>query len=597
MIPNALMVLPNFPLTPNGKVDRKALPIADEVMKISSSYVAPSTSNEKILTDIWQEVLSRKNIGIHDNFFELGGDSIQSISIIAKATQAGLKLTPRQLFQYQTIAELSAVATSVKPLKAEQGLATGLVPLTPIQHWFFEQKLSHSHHYNQSVVLDVSSDIEFQNIEKSIQQLLIHHDALRLRFTQDSSGEKQFYSSSKKTIPVSYIDLSEFTENQKEQAYRNATECLQKSLNLSSKLIQVTLFKFGNNQLNRLLFLVHHLAIDGVSWRIILEDFALAYKQLSQGKKVKLSAKTSSYQDWSNLLISASDSENITSELNYWLAQSKQQVKSIPVDFIVESSANTVGSTAQVSVTLDPSKTHILLEELPKKFNTQINDILLTALIQSYSQWTGFRSLLIDLEGHGREEQLFENINISSTVGWFSTIFPIVLELETVHNSGDAIKSIKELLRRIPNHGISYGILRYLSTDETVRSQLKAAPKAEVIFNYIGQINLVKSELFTLNISESSQFNKSPQATRRYLLEVNGLIDKNQLQLSWIYSQSFHKRETVEYWANHFITALKTLIYYASDFEIEAYTPSDFSAARLNQKQLDKLITKIKSKN
>ncbi|MGB3534212.1 MAG: amino acid adenylation domain-containing protein [Microcoleaceae cyanobacterium] len=596
MIPNALMVVPNFPLTPNGKIDRKALPTADEVMKISSSYVAPSTYNEKILIKIWQEVLRRENIGIHDNFFELGGDSIQSISIIAKATQAGLKLTPRQLFQYQTIAELSAVATSVQPLKAEQGLATGSVPLTPIQHWFFEQKISHSHHYNQSVVLDISPDVEFKYIEKSIQQLLIHHDALRLRFTQEKPGEQQFYSSPQATIPVSYIDLSELTKTQKEQAYQTATECLQKSLNLSSKLIQATLFKLGNNQLNRLLFVIHHLVIDGVSWRIILEDFALAYQQISQAKKVQLPAKTTSYQDWSTCLVSASDSEKLTSEFSYWLAQSQEYVHSIPVDFIVGNSANTVGSTAQVCVTLDPNETHIIVEELPKKFNTQINDILLTALVQSFSLWTGCHSLLIDLEGHGREEQLFENINISRTVGWFSAIFPVLLKLETVQNTEDALKSIKEQLRRIPNHGINYGILRYLSPNEAVRSQLKAAPQAEAIFNYLGQINPVQSEWFTLDLSDSNPFNKSPFANRRYLLEINGFIAKNQLHLNWIYSKNIHKRETIDCWANHFITVLKTLINYASSPETETYTPSDFSAARLNQKQLDKLITKIKSK-
>ncbi|MEL7038648.1 MAG: amino acid adenylation domain-containing protein [Cyanobacteria bacterium J06592_8] len=597
MIPNAFMVLSTLPLTPNGKVDRKALPTVEEEMKISSSYVAPSTPNEKILTQIWTEVLGRENIGIYDNFFELGGDSIQSISIIAKAIQAGLKLTPRQLFQYQTIAELSTVATSVQPLKTEQTLATGFVPLTPIQHWFFEQNLSHPEHYNQSVVLEMSPDVEFQYIEKSIQQLLLHHDALRLRFTQEHSGVKQFYSSPQETIPVNYIDLSELTENHKKQAYQTATECLQKSLNLSSKLVQATLFKFGEKQPNRLLFVIHHLAVDGVSWRILLEDFTLAYQQLSHREKIQLPAKTSSYQDWSTGLIAYSESEKITSELSYWLAQSEKHINSIPVDFSEGRSANTVGSTAQVGVTLDANLTRILLEEIPKTSSTQINDILLTALVQSYYNWTGFRSVLIDLEGHGREEQLFENINISRTVGWFSAIYPVVLELGTAQNTGETLKSVKEQLRDIPNHGISYGILRYLSLDQAVQSQLRNASQSEVIFNYLGQINPVQSDFFRLDLSESNPFNKSPVSTRRYLLEINGLIAHNQLQLNWNYSKNIHKRETVEAWANHFITALKTLIHSASSPETETYTPSDFSAARLNQKQLDKLITKIKSKN
>ena len=596
MIPNAFIVLSAFPLTPNGKVDLKALPKVEEVIKTSSS-VAPTTSNEKILTEIWRDVLGKENIGIYDNFFELGGDSIQSISIISKATQAGLKLTPRQIFQNQTIAELAAIATSNQPLKTEQGLATGFVPLTPIQHWFFEQKLLHLHHYNQSVVLEVSPDINFQYIEQSIQQLLVQHDSLRLRFKQENTGYKQFYSYPEETIPVSYIDLSGLTENQKIEAYKTASERLQKSLNISSNLVQCALFKLGNNQLDRLLFIIHHLAVDGVSWRIILEDFALAYKQLSHQEKIKLPAKTSSYQDWSTGLISYSESRKVTSELNYWLAQSQKSINSIPVDFPIENSTNTVGSTAKVSVSLDINETQLVLEEIPKILKTKINDILLTAIVQSFAQWTGFRSLLIDLEGHGREEQLFENINISRTVGWFSSIFPVVLELGTIYNTGEAIKSIKEQLNRIPDHGMNYGILRYLSPDKTVRSQLKATPQASVIFNYLGQINPVKSEFFTLDILESSQFNRSPEQIRRYLLEINGFVSQNKLQLNWIYSQNIHKRQTIEYWANHFITAIKALITYASTPEAEAYTPSDFSSARINQKQLDKLLTKLKKTN
>lgn len=597
MIPNTLVVLSEFPLTYNGKVDRKALPTAEEIIKISSSYVPPSTPNEKILIEIWREVLGKENIGIYDNFFELGGDSILSISIISKASQEDLKLTPRQLFQYQTIAELAAVATSDQLQKTEQSLATGLVALTPIQHWFFEQKLSSPNHYNQSVILEVSPNVEFQLIEKSIQKLLIHHDTLRLRFRQEDSDWKQFYSSPQVTVPVSCIDLSELTNNQKIQAYHKNSECLHKSLNLSSKLLQVALFKFGNHQVDRLLFIIHHLAVDGISWRILLEDFALAYKQLSHKEQIKLPPKTTSYQDWSTCLMDASKSEKITSDLDYWLTQSQKKNHSIPIDFSVNNPHNTISSTAKVFVLLDQDETHTLLKEMPKKLNTQINDILLTVLVQSFAQWTGFRSLLIDLEGHGREEQLFENINISRTMGWFSTIFPVMLELEKKSDIGDNIKSIKEQLRCVPNHGISYGILRYLSPEQTVKLQFKAAPKAEVIFNYLGQINPIKSDFFNLDISESSQFNRSPDEVRRYLLEINGFVSQNQLQLNWIYSQNIHKRETIEYWASHFITAIKALIAYASSPIAEAYTPSDFSAARINQKQLDKFITKLKKSN
>jgi non-ribosomal peptide synthase protein (TIGR01720 family) len=391
--------------------------------------------------------------------------------------------------------------------------------------------------------------------------------------------------------------LSELKNNQKILAYKKYSECLHKSLNLSSKLLQVALFKFGNHQVDRLLFIIHHLAVDGVSWRILLEYFALIYKQLSHKEEVQLPPKTTSYQDWSTCLIDYSQSEKISSDLNYWVTQSQTKNHSIPVNFSGKTYNNTISSTAKISILLDQNETHTLLKEIPKQLNSQIHDILLTVLVQSFAQWTGFRSLLIDLEGHGREEQLFENINISRTVGWFSAIFPVMLELEKTSDIGDHLKSIKEQLRCIPNYGISYGILRYLSPDKTVKLQFKATPKAEVVFNYLGQINPIKSDFFTLDLSESSQFNRSPDQVRRYLLEINGFVSQNQLQLNWIYSQNIHKRETIEYWASHFITAIKALIAYASSPKAEAYTPSDFSAARINQKQLDKFITKLKKSN
>ncbi|WP_026736179.1 non-ribosomal peptide synthetase [Fischerella sp. PCC 9605] len=587
MVPSAFVTLDALPLTPNGKVDRKALPAPDKNTAID--VVSPTTSTQEILAKIWAEVLGVEQVSIYDNFFELGGDSILSIQVVTRANAEGLVLTPKQLFQHQTIADLSTVVTTNTTVTAEQGVVTGTVPLTPIQYWFFEQNLPNPSHYNQSVMLEVSPDLKPELLEQALQQLLIHHDALRLRFTLSASNVTQFNAEYEETQVFSCIDLSKLSPIEQQSALKSTADEMQTQLNLSQgSLMRAILFRLGNNQPGRLLLIVHHLAVDGVSWRILLADLFTAYQQLSHGLAIQLPAKTTSFKDWANRLSEYASSPALATELNYWLTQSACNVPPLPVDYIAGKEKNTIASAEQVSVSLSVEQTQALLQDVPSTYNTQINDVLLTALMQTFADWTGENTLLVDLEGHGREE-LFEDVDLSRTVGWFTSVFPVKLELNH-HLQGEALKSIKEQLRQIPNRGIGYGVLRYLSQDK----QLQSLPQPQISFNYLGQLDGVRSSSMLLGFAkESTGLTHCPQGYRSHLLEVDGFVVDGKLQLNWTYSSSFHHRHTIEFLAGMFIKILESLIYHCVDVEVGSYTPSDFPEAGLNQYELELLLGKL----
>ncbi|MEH1869668.1 MAG: amino acid adenylation domain-containing protein [Nostoc sp.] len=593
MVPSAFVQLETLPMTPNRKIDYRSLPAPDLSRGAEENFVAPQTPTEERLAAIWSEILRLKQVGIHDNFFELGGDSILSIQVISRANQAGIQIAPKQLFQYQTIAELAAVAGMTRSVKAEQGLVTGKVALTPIQHWFFEQKLPEPDYFNQSALLEVPPDLQPELLQQVVQKLLVHHDALRLRFVQEGENWQQFNAPTLEAVPFSVINLSHLSAEEQQTVMKAADAELQASLNLSTGAIaRVVLFRLGNDQPGQLLFIIHHLAVDGVSWRILLEDLAMAYQQISRGETIKLPAKTTSFQYWSDRLTEYAQSEAVT-ELDYWLSQSSIQVTALPVDYPSHKENNTVASTASVSLSLTEEQTRALLQDVSSAYNTQINDVLLTALAQSFSQWTGERSVLVDLEGHGRED-LFEDVDLSRTIGWFTTLFPVHLQLEEIDHPGEVLKLVKEQLRRIPNRGIGYGVLRYLHPDHTIRTKLQALPQAQVSFNYLGQFDQVLKASTALGLAQEFKAEQNLLNQRSHLLGVSGFIRAGSLEMTWAYSEKIHKRDTIEGLAFGFMEALRSLITHCQSPDAIGHTPSDFSAARLSQKQLDKFMTKIK---
>ena len=573
MVPGAFVMLNALPLTPNGKVDHQALPTPDTAcQELETNFVAPRTRQEELLARIWCEVLHLQQVSIHDNFFSLGGDSILSILIIAKAKQAGLQLAPKHIFQHQTIAELAALGSTTETRKAEQGPVTGSLPLTPIQHWFFAKNLLEAHHYNQAFLLLVSPTLNPTLLQQALQQLLVHHDALRLRFTKAEEGWQQFNALPDEGIPFSLVDLSTLPETEQTEALVATSTQLQASLNLSSgPLVRVALFHLSDYKPSRLLLIIHHLAVDGVSWRILLEDLQTAYQQLESGCSIQLPAKTTSFKHWAEKLTEYTRSSIARKELTYWQSISRTQITRLPLDY--SEGANTAASARTVSVSLNFEETRALLQEVPKAYHTQINDVLLTALVQVLAAWSGSNSVLVELEGHGREE-ILSNVDLSRTVGWFTTRFPVLLQHKATDNLGDSIKSIKEQLGVVPNRGIGYGLLHYLSGDASITSILQALPMAEVSFNYLGQFDwgMQAGSLFKL-APESVGSEGSNLGHRSNLLDINLIVVEGQLQLDWTYSENFHSSATIENLAQDYASALRSLIAHCISLSARSYTP------------------------
>ncbi|WP_158517254.1 non-ribosomal peptide synthetase [Moorena producens] len=590
MLPAAFVIMEALPLTPNGKVDRRALPVPE--IESHAETIAPCTENERILAKIWQDVLGLQKVGIHDNFFELGGDSIIGIQIIARANQARLKLTPKQLFAHQTIAELAAVAVTTTVTQAEQGVVTGAVPLTPIQHWFFEQDSPEPHHFNQAVLLEVPADIQPEFLQQAVQQVFLHHDALRLQYVQQDGEWQQRHGDIDATVPFQVVDLSNHSATEQQKAIADHGNAEQRAIDLSrGVLMRVMLFPLGNHNPGRLLVVIHHLAVDGVSWRILLEDLSMAYQQLEHRKAIALPPKTTSFKEWAIRLQEYAQDSQLYSELDYWLRPAAPIV-SLPVDYPVVAGANTVASRATVSRTLTVEQTRALLQDVPSAYNTQINDVLLTALVQSFAQWTGSSVFWVHLEGHGRED-LFTSTNLSRTVGWFTSLFPVLLNLTGIDHPGEALKFIKEQLRQIPQRGIGYGILRYLSCDGEVPKKLRSLRVPEVSFNYLGQFDPTQLAAGWQYTQEYSGDLHSPLGQRSHLLNVNGLVAEGRLKLEWNYSQNIHRTRTIEDLANAYMTALDGLITHCLSPEADGYTPSDFPEMNMNQAELDEILSEL----
>lgn len=594
MVPSAFVILDALPLTPNGKVDRQALPAPDQTRPdLEEAFVETCNPVEELLAKIWAEVLGIERVSIHDNFFELGGDSILGTQVIARANQVGLRLTPRQIFQHQTLVELAAVADTSQFVQAEQDPVTGSVPLTPIQHWFFEQNLPDPHYWNIAVLLEVRQALDPALLNMAVQHLPVHHDALRLCLVQGESGWQQINASPDKAVPFIRIDLSEVPEVEQGSAIEAAAVQLQASLNLSEGLLlRVALFELGVQKPSRLLLIIHHLVVDGVSWRILLEDLQTACQQLSRSETIKLPPKTTSFKHWAQRVTQYAQSGVLQEELEYWLAAPHTLVSRLPVDY--PGGVNTEASARTISVSLSVDETRVLLQEVPVAYGTQINDSLLTALVQAFSGWTGVRSLQVNMEGHGREA-IFEDVDLSRTVGWFTTIFPVLLDLGEADTLEDALKMIKEeLLQQIPNRGIGYGLLRYLSRNAEIVAKLQALPQAEVSFNYLGQFDQVLTESSLFGVAKESVGPMiSPLGTRSNLLYIGASIFQAQLHIDFNYSKNLHQKSTIEALAQGFLEALRSIITHCQSSQLGRYTPADFPKTKLSQKDLDKVIDRI----
>jgi amino acid adenylation domain-containing protein/non-ribosomal peptide synthase protein (TIGR01720 family) len=580
MVPAAFVRMDALPLTSNGKVDRRALP-APDMSRTSrkDTYVAPRTPVEQTLARIWGEVLGIEAPGIHDNFFELGGDSILSIQVISRARQAGFAIMPRELFQSPTIAGLAATAPQVVDAPAHKEAESGEVALTPIQRWFFAQPLEKRNYWNQTFLFTVPPEINVDRLEQALAAAVAHHDAFRLRFAQTpfeqtSLGWRQTYADQVSPVAIMRADHI-FTEAE----ILDAAVRVQNSLDIANgPLLAAMFFPMGFEKPGRLLLTVHHLGVDGVSWRLLLEDVESDYWALQESKQIALPARTDSYKAWSAALAAYAERPEVQAQSDYWRAVPDATAAELPLDHTA--GLNIEESTETVTATLTAEQTELLLRQVPAAYHSQINDLLLTALAESFQHWIGRESLLVDVEGHGRED--IGTIDVSRTVGWFTSIYPVHLSLKSGVSLDASLQSVKNQLRQIPDKGIGYGLLR---------DQLTDFPQAQVLFNYLGQFDQVVagSRLFSF-ASESMGLWHHPKGRRTHLIEVLARIAGGQLEVQFNFSRNVHSRATMEQIAARYSAALTELIDRSSATDTQRWSVADFPLAKLEEPELAGLL-------
>ncbi|GHH40850.1 non-ribosomal peptide synthetase [Lentzea cavernae] len=571
LVPSVFVALDRIPLTPNGKVDRKGLP-DPEPGTTAEVFEAPRTSAEDVLAEVWAQVLGLERVGVHDNFFELGGDSILSLQIVARTRAAGLGVDVADVFAHQTIAELAPVVRDTPTaMLAEQGAVTGPVPLTPIQHWFVEEDIPDRDHWNWSGVFELAAGTDPGRLARALDTVVAHHDALRIRFrqeggtwVQDNDGELQ---------PL----LRVVTAQDDDEVVALMTEA-QTSLRLAEGPLVAALYFDRGDEPAWLGLTAHHFVMDGVAWNVLLEDLDTVY----QGGP--LGPKTTSFQQWAEVL----HADDPQAERGHWVAQT-ERVTAVPVD---GHGANTEESADTVRGWLDARSTELLLGEAHKAYRTQINDLLLAALLKTLGEWAGAGDVTIDLESHGREA-IADGVDLSRTVGWFTSIFPVRLRHHRLNDSGELIKAVKEQLRTVPRRGVGYGVLRYLERDE----QLVQAPARPVLFNYLGAFDAAGDDAVGLISEELSSDLCGPteneQGNRSHLLHIEAeQTSDGRLLVEWYFSTNVHSQATVERLAARYVDVLRDLVEHCQS-GAGGVTPSDFPLANIDQASLAAVLKQM----
>ncbi|MCI1006622.1 non-ribosomal peptide synthetase, partial [Herbaspirillum sp. C7C8] len=588
MVPAHFVPLAQLPLTANGKIDRKALPLPQEGSQHStglSGEDSPQEGVESVIAAIWEEVLGVAQVSRHDNFFALGGDSILTLKIVARLRKAGWRITPRQLMQTQDLAAVAALALpldgqgnapAAAPAAATEGPRSW--PLTPIQQWFFRHHAQPPAHWNQSVQLEGPADTSVDRLHHAIDQLGRLHEALRLRFHRSDDGVWR------QTVAPHAGQCFDVRHVADAAAQAAAIAAAQRSLDLSQGPLWRVLWLTQPRQSRGMLVLIaHHLVVDGVSWRILLEDLL----NLLQGTTPPESS--SGFSAWAGAVAAARLS---TAEQAHWEALAStgdEDLPCTPAHGVGMRATNTIGRSAREAVVLDHDSTTFLLGPAHAAYRTRINDILLAAAAQTLCEWAKRDRILIELEAHGREElpgAAGEAPDLSRTVGWFTALCPVQLTV-TSSAPGILLAQTKEQLRQWPGQGQGYGLWRSQSGQGGLQPQ--------VSFNYLGRFDALPETSgwqMLPRTAAQADLERDPASLRRCLLDFTALVTDGQLHLECLYCSALHQQADIAALLQQYLHNLRALLAHCAGVSGRA-TPSDFPLARLQQPQLDHLMQSL----
>ncbi|UNO41478.1 non-ribosomal peptide synthetase [Streptomyces sp. MST-110588] len=567
MVPAVVVALDALPTTSSGKVDRKALPEPEIPAGTQADVTPPETETERLLAGVFAELLGleEESVGLEDNFFALGGDSILSIQLVSRVRRAGLPLTSKDVFRASTVRALAElIDTTVR--EAGEGTAdtaaaaapSGPVPLTPVQQWFFDTYRTAPDHYNMSVQLELTEDADLDALGRAVTAVTAHHEALRMRFAAPGPDgvRTQVPAPVEEAVPLTREDVSGVPAAELDATLDEAVRRIQSSLDVErGPVTRCVIFDGGGVHPSRLLLAVHHLVTDAVSLRILLDDIQEAYEQARTGETVRLAPVPTSYSQWVTRLREHATQGALDSELPYWESVVNSPSAPLPMD---GRGPNTISSESEFTIELGEQETEALLRTAPGAHRVRTEDILLTALGAGLSAWAGTDAITIDLEGHGRDETV-EGVDLTHTVGWFTTIHPVRLNVPQGQPPRARAKAVARQLRAVPGRGLGYGALRYLAGAPT----LAGAAAPQVAFNYLGRFDVSSGDgpatgPFRTAIPAPAQ--ESARGERPHLLDITGEAGDNRFLFTVRYSRDIHHEQTIAEFGEIFLRELRALL-------------------------------------
>ncbi|TDD50918.1 non-ribosomal peptide synthetase [Saccharopolyspora elongata] len=591
MVPSAVVVLESFPLNSNGKLDRQALPTPAVTTGPSRG---PRTDRERLLCEAFAEVLGVAEVGAEDGFFQLGGDSIASMQLVARLRKVGLVLSPRQVFECRTPAGLAVVASSGS-VSASVASGVGDVALTPVMCWLGERGGLRSVFY-QSVVLEVPASLSLDVLVGALGAVVDRHDLLRARLGEQglvvpSAGSVDAADLVERVVVPEAVDWASVLAGRGEVAAAGLDPA-------RGVMLRAVWLDGGGSRSGRLLVVAHHAVVDGVSWRVLVSDLGEACHALLSGRSVELQPVGTSFRQWAGLLGELAESR--VSELPVWkevLAHPGVRVTDRDVE-----NGDAVAGTQSLTVSLSVERTAALLTRVPAAFFAGVDDALLTALVLAVRHCAGMPGgVLVDVEGHGRYEEVVPGVDLTRTVGWFTTLHPVLLDPVALDwrevttggpGLGTALKQVKEQLRVIPDHGLGYGLLRYLNPDTA--PELARLARPQIAFNYLGRFGAsAGGEWGWAPEGDALGGGADPALGVGHGIEINAVVedgvDGPWLGVTWSWHTAVTSREAVHDLAQDWLAVLNGLIAHVDRPGTGGRTPSDLPLLRLDQHDIEEL--------
>ena len=546
LIPTKLLEVEQLPLNEQGQIEHGVLRELIELDTTKELNAPPTNDQETRLVEIWKELLNLTELGIDQNFFQLGGNSRLGMEMIVKTEQAGLDLKLKELFAYPTIRQLGQVShieRTGEKLNLDEGQS-----LTLLQRWFLEElpRQKQPTRWNANLLLKFDVPLVYPQLVEAFLAVYHHHSSLRAKFLKTETGWVQMIAPPENIAPISYLDLRQYPN---EQGIILETICdrrQNKFILEQGKLIQLILFRMGENDY-RLWLNAHRLLVDGISLMIILDELMLAYQQLVSGVAINLPQEITTPGEWSKQLEAEVRGKILPAEKEYWLSLPWDQIASLPVDFSETASQNTVGSLCDY-VTSFTSEATKSLQYFAETSGIEIANLLLGALLQAVTDWTGreYQDLTVLHNGRDLLPERTE-LDVKRTVGWLSLERLLVLKRSAATTSGEIIRELNQQMLKIPNDGHGYNLLRYMGGNEMLSAALARLQKRPgILFNYQPIANTAIIKKWGIGRAvENIGMDEHLESLRFNLLELHVFVENEQLYLFWRYSKNVHREETI----------------------------------------------------